>query len=64
MEGDEDDGGDMDDFEEEFQIKSPTKQKPPHEPVNFDVYSVRAQLDSIDPSPLISHCNCSAIKCL
>lgn len=46
MEGDEDDGGDMDDFEEEFQIKSPTKQKPPHEPVNFDVYSVRAQLDS------------------
>lgn len=39
MEGDEDDGGDMDDFEEEFQIKSPTKQKPPHEPVNFDVYS-------------------------
>uniref|UniRef100_A0A0E0R075 Cellulose synthase n=1 Tax=Oryza rufipogon TaxID=4529 RepID=A0A0E0R075_ORYRU len=39
VEGDEDDGGDMDDFEEEFQIKSPTKQKPPHEPVNFDVYS-------------------------
>uniref|UniRef100_A0A0E0BBH2 Cellulose synthase n=2 Tax=Oryza TaxID=4527 RepID=A0A0E0BBH2_9ORYZ len=38
VEGDEDDGGDMDDFEEEFQIKSPTKQKP-HEPVNFDVYS-------------------------
>ncbi|KAL5223819.1 hypothetical protein ABZP36_010458 [Zizania latifolia] len=38
VEGDEDDGADMDDFEEEFQIKSP-KQPKPHEPVNFDVYS-------------------------
>jgi hypothetical protein len=27
----------MDDFEEEFQAKSPKK---PHEPVPFDVYSV------------------------
>jgi hypothetical protein len=34
VEGDEEDGGDMDDLEEEFQMKKP------HEPVAFDVYSV------------------------
>lgn len=34
MEGDEEDGGEMDDLEEEFQMKKP------HEPVAFDVYSV------------------------
>jgi cellulose synthase A len=36
VEGDEDEGPDMDDFEEEFPVKSPKK---PHEPVAFDVYS-------------------------
>uniref|UniRef100_A0A452YD67 Cellulose synthase RING-type zinc finger domain-containing protein n=3 Tax=Aegilops tauschii TaxID=37682 RepID=A0A452YD67_AEGTS len=35
VEGDEEDG-DMDDLEDEFQVKSPKK---PHEPVPFDVYS-------------------------
>ncbi|GJM84766.1 hypothetical protein PR202_ga00468 [Eleusine coracana subsp. coracana] len=37
VEGDEDEGPEMDDFEEEFQVKSPAKK--PHEPVAFDVYS-------------------------
>ena len=38
MEGDEDDGPEMDDLEEEFPAaKSPSKK--PHEPVAFDVYS-------------------------
>jgi hypothetical protein len=34
VEGDEEEGGEMDDLEEEFQMKKP------HEPVAFDVYSV------------------------
>jgi hypothetical protein len=34
VEGDEEDGAEMDDLEEEFQMKKP------HEPVAFDVYSV------------------------
>lgn len=36
MEGDEEEGPEMDDFEDEFPAKSPKK---PHEPVAFDVYS-------------------------
>ncbi|KAJ1295263.1 hypothetical protein BS78_01G210200 [Paspalum vaginatum] len=48
VEGDEDDGPDMDDFEDEFPANakaaaaSPNKEKPPHhhhDPVAFDVYS-------------------------
>lgn len=38
MDGDEEEGAEMDDFEDEFPVvKSP--KKPPHEPVAFDVYS-------------------------
>ncbi|ONM06037.1 cellulose synthase10 [Zea mays] len=36
VEGDEEEGPEMDDFEDEFPAKSPKK---PHEPVAFDVYS-------------------------
>lgn len=51
MEGDEDEGPEMDDFEEEFQIKSPTKK--PHEPVAFDVYSVSVTVGDTDPQEVI-----------
>ena len=36
VEGDEEEGAEMDDLEEEFPVKSPKK---PHEPVAFDVFS-------------------------
>ena len=39
MEGDEDDGPEMDDLEEEFPAAKSPSNKKPHEPVAFDVYS-------------------------
>lgn len=40
VEGDEDEGVDMDDFDEEFQVKSPNKSSD-HNQLRFDVISVK-----------------------
>lgn len=40
VEGDEDEGVEMDDFDEEFPVKSPNK-SPDHNQLRFDVNSVK-----------------------